>query len=239
MPVPSNRLVGQATQHTTGARAVPVTATSVVSVLVSGMQDVVLPPLNGDFYGMYVRGAESYLASLRPAGSAPERKHLASLAGGMCGWMSKEVPPCAHGWVWQGGRNVAAPVMGCIPVIISDNVYQPFQLFLDWNAFGVVIPQARIDDTEAILRAITPEELEKKRELLRCASRHLTYTTISGTYFMGDDGRLDAMSTLWHILRARVARPGLSDEALLEPDVAQPHQHHHHHCTQLMDHISD
>lgn len=42
------------------------------------------------------------------------------------------------------------------------------------NAFGVVIPQARIDDTEAILRAITPEELEKKRvsglSKLTCAS---------------------------------------------------------------------
>ncbi|PNG99997.1 putative glycosyltransferase, partial [Tetrabaena socialis] len=48
--------------------------------------------------------------------------------------------------------------LGCMPVIISDHVAQPFEPFLDWNDFGVWIPEGHIKETEAILRGFTAEQ---------------------------------------------------------------------------------
>ncbi|KAG2488189.1 hypothetical protein HYH03_013183 [Edaphochlamys debaryana] len=117
-----------------------------------------------------------------------------------------------------GKRNTIAATLGCIPVVIDDHVAQPWEPFLDWNSFGVWIPEADINATEAILRAFTPEEKAEKMRKLHCAAMHLTWSSVFGSVIAGDSGAWDAVATLVWILRARARNPGVPDHRLREVD---------------------
>ncbi len=68
--------------------------------------------------------------------------------------------PAGQGW---GKRNVQAAIMGCVPVVISDGVYQPFEPFLDWSEFGLKVAEADILQLPAILAAVSDEQYKRKQ----------------------------------------------------------------------------
>ena len=49
-----------------------------------------------------------------------------------------------------------AIVSGCIPVILVDNVQQPFETLLDWDQFSVHVPVRDIPQLDKILQGIPP-----------------------------------------------------------------------------------
>jgi len=55
---------------------------------------------------------------------------------------------------------------GAIPVILADDYVLPFQEFLDWKTFSVIVPQAHWQYVPEILKSITPEEINFLRKNL-------------------------------------------------------------------------
>ncbi|KAG2482149.1 hypothetical protein HYH03_018908 [Edaphochlamys debaryana] len=117
-----------------------------------------------------------------------------------------------------GKRNVISATLGCMPVIISDHVAQPWEPFLDWGSFGAWIPEADMNATEAVLRAFTAEEKADKMRRLHCAALHLTWSSVFGAVAAGDSGGWDAVGTLVWVLRARARNPGVEDSRLRAVD---------------------
>ncbi|KAG2488206.1 hypothetical protein HYH03_013200 [Edaphochlamys debaryana] len=198
-------------------------------------RDIVIPPLVGDYFGPF---SEWGIWHPKRQTHPINKTILASMAGSLCGAGKAEEPPCqvvkrapdiiqlmarsVFCFVPTGGgygkRNVMAVSLGCIPVVISDHVAQPWEPFLDWNSFGVWIPEADMNATEAILKAFTPEEKAEKMRKLHCAAMHLTWSSVFGSVIAGDSGAWDAVATLVWILRARARNPGVPDHRLREVD---------------------
>ena len=65
-----------------------------------------------------------------------------------------------NGW----GHLEAPIIMGCIPVVVQDEILVPWENVLDFGSFGLRIPRAQLPRLPQILRAI-PEE--RVRELQR------------------------------------------------------------------------
>ncbi len=53
--------------------------------------------------------------------------------------------------------------MGCVPVIVSDSVAEPFEPAISWEDWGVRVREADIPRAHEILAAITPEEYARKQ----------------------------------------------------------------------------
>ncbi|KAG2488217.1 hypothetical protein HYH03_013211 [Edaphochlamys debaryana] len=170
------------------------------------------PPCKENYYSFGVRGALWLLLRDKPGFQVVKRSpNIIQL-------MTESVfcfTPTGAGY---GKRNVMATTLGCIPVVISDHVAQPWEPFLDWNSFGVWIPEADMNATEAMLRAFTPEEKAEKMRKLHCAAMHLTWSSVFGSVIAGDSGAWDAVATLVWILRARARNPGVPDHRLREVD---------------------
>jgi hypothetical protein len=64
--------------------------------------------------------------------------------------------PAGAGW---GKRNVLAAIMGCVPVVISDGIYQPFEPQLNWTSFGLRVKEADMERLPQILDAVSQEAL--------------------------------------------------------------------------------
>ncbi|KAG2484203.1 hypothetical protein HYH03_016938 [Edaphochlamys debaryana] len=174
------------------------------------------PPCPNKFYSFGVRAALWELLRDKPGFHITKRvpnQGISIAESEFC------FAPTGAGW---GKRAVMSTTLGCIPVIISDYVAQPYEPFLNWNDFGVWIPEAHMKDTEAILRGFTPEQKAEKMVKLYCASRHLAWTSVFGGLYAGDTGQFDAMATLVRILRARRDHPGVPDHQLaqVDPDFA-------------------
>ena len=65
-----------------------------------------------------------------------------------------------NGW----GHLEAPIIMGCIPVVVQDEILVPWENVLDFGSFGLRIPRAQLPRLPQILRAI-PEE--RVRQLQR------------------------------------------------------------------------
>ncbi|EFJ39797.1 hypothetical protein VOLCADRAFT_121779 [Volvox carteri f. nagariensis] len=191
----------------------PITKTNLASVAgsICGWNSVEEPPCRNRYYSLGVRAA---LWQLRDVPGFHIAKRVA-----MMGQSMAESEFCfAPTGAGYGKRNVMATTLGCMPVIISDHVAQPYEPFLNWNEFGVWIPESQAKDVEIILRGFTPQQKAEKMEKLYCAARHLAFTTVYGGLFEGDTGEFDAMATLVHILRARKRHWGVPDHKLIEVD---------------------
>ncbi|EFJ43461.1 acetylglucosaminyltransferase [Volvox carteri f. nagariensis] len=116
-----------------------------------------------------------------------------------------------------GGPRMQAVQAGCVPVVISDDVLEAFEPFLDWNTFGVRLAEADIPRMHEVREAISPEEYAHKEVLLRCAAQHMAFSTVTGSY-IGESGRYDAFETLLEILRAKAAHPDTPPEQLRQVD---------------------
>lgn len=66
--------------------------------------------------------------------------------------------PAGGGW---GQRLIDALAMGCIPVVVMDDVRQPFDDVLPYNEFALRVSQDDLDDIEEVLRAVPPAEVKR------------------------------------------------------------------------------
>ncbi|KAK3248433.1 hypothetical protein CYMTET_42103, partial [Cymbomonas tetramitiformis] len=102
------------------------------------------------------------------------------------------------------GVRVAHSVAdGCIPVIIQDNVTQPYEGdFLPYSLFSVRIAEADIERTREILLEYTSEDIRNFRREAACAWPYMLWSSVYGA-FGTEDGRHDAFHALLSILRRR------------------------------------
>lgn len=100
-------------------------------------------------------------------------------------------------------------LMGCVPVPVTDYVYQPFEPHLNWSRFSVHIPEKRIPKAHEVLGNITVEQYEQLQVELRCAAQHLFWSSIHGG-IMNETGAYDAFETLMEVLRVKTLHPDLS-----------------------------
>ncbi|KAG2487592.1 hypothetical protein HYH03_013871 [Edaphochlamys debaryana] len=117
----------------------------------------------------------------------------------------------------HGQRQIQAVLAGCVPVLISDGVYEAFEPVLDWGRFGVRVAEADIPRLHEILEAISPEEYALKASRLRCAAQHMAFSLTTGALF-GESGAFDAFETLLEVLRAKAAHPDVPFERLRQVD---------------------
>jgi hypothetical protein len=68
--------------------------------------------------------------------------------------------PPGGGW---GKRGVLAALMGCVPVVIGDWQYQPWEPHIPWDSYSVRLAEADIPRLPGILAAVSEEEVEAKR----------------------------------------------------------------------------
>eukprot|EP00947_MAST-08B_sp_MAST-8B-sp1_P003430 g3430.t1 len=72
-------------------------------------------------------------------------------------------------------------MMGCIPVIIADNIELPFEQFLDYRSFTVKVAEEDVSRLKEILVSIPPEVIRQKQEMLKKVWVHFTYQRPSRT----------------------------------------------------------
>ncbi|KAG2484066.1 hypothetical protein HYH03_017086 [Edaphochlamys debaryana] len=68
--------------------------------------------------------------------------------------------PYGHGW---GIRLTQAMQRGCVPIIMQDHVYQPYEDFMPYEDFSVRISMAIIPHMVEILRSYTDEQVASMR----------------------------------------------------------------------------
>ncbi|EFJ50986.1 acetylglucosaminyltransferase [Volvox carteri f. nagariensis] len=121
---------------------------------------------------------------------------------------------------------VLVSVMGCLPLIISDSVMQPFEPEMDWDRIGLRLAHEDIPTLHERLAAISDEELDRRRAALRCAVQHLLFSSLGGA-LMQEDGRWDAFEFIFEILRMQQTYPGLDPRRYADTD---PQYRHFLHC---------
>jgi hypothetical protein len=79
---------------------------------------------------------------------------------------------------WSGGIS-SAIFAGCIPVIIMDGIHLPFENILNYSAFAIRIPEARIPQLPAILRAILPPRVAELQTNLHRVRARFGYASLA------------------------------------------------------------
>jgi hypothetical protein len=117
--------------------------------------------------------------------------------------------PTGSGW---GRRTTLAATFGCIPVVVQDNVAQPFDDVLPYERFSVRVAEKDLEKLPEILRAIPmscegvgPEGrcVPRMREQLACAVRSFLWSSVFGSTF-GEGGEDDAFAVTMLSLQHRV-----------------------------------
>ncbi|KAG2491391.1 hypothetical protein HYH03_010182 [Edaphochlamys debaryana] len=111
----------------------------------------------------------------------------------------------------HGHRQALVAAMGCVPLVIADNVSQPFEPEMDWSAFALRLPQADIPVLHQRLAAVDPATLQRLQDALLCAAQHLIYSSSLGS-FMQEDGSWDAFEFTLQILRMQQTYPDLEPQ---------------------------
>eukprot|EP00939_MAST-03C_sp_MAST-3C-sp1_P000034 g34.t1 len=83
---------------------------------------------------------------------------------------------CPRGFAPWSKRLFDAVVLGCIPVIIADNIELPFEQYVDYRAFTVKVLDADVDKLDTILRNIPPGVVEEKQQALARVAQHFVYS---------------------------------------------------------------
>lgn len=116
-----------------------------------------------------------------------------------------------------GKRQVLVSLLGCIPVVIGDDVLQPFEPEMDWSQFAVRVPESDVHKMADILDGMSSEEIQAKQAALPCAAKHLMWSSIYGAIF-DEDGRYDAFATVMETLRMMKLYPGIPPEQYRQKD---------------------
>ena len=85
----------------------------------------------------------------------PPIPHLLFSCQGLCNSIFCLVMP-GDGWRARFEDSVTS---GCIPVIIQDKIYVPFEGWLDMPAIAVRVPEADIERLHEIIDSIPPEKI--------------------------------------------------------------------------------
>jgi len=117
----------------------------------------------------------------------------------------------------HGKRNVLVSVMGCVPVTVTDHVYQPFEPEVHWSDFAVQLAEKDIPHMHHMLANISSGQLQEYQKKLWCGAQHIFWSSIYGG-ILGDDGRYDAFETTLEILRMKLKYPGLAPEQYADKD---------------------
>ncbi|GIL89839.1 hypothetical protein Vretifemale_17534, partial [Volvox reticuliferus] len=108
----------------------------------------------------------------------------------------------------HGHRQTLTAAMGCLPLVISDLVMQPFEPEMDWEAFSMRVAQSDVPGMHTSLDAVDDMVYDRMQAAVQCAAQHLLYSSSNGAV-MQEDGRWDAFETILEILRMQQLHPGL------------------------------
>ncbi|KAL6841322.1 hypothetical protein ACP4OV_028840 [Aristida adscensionis] len=77
---------------------------------------------------------------------------------------------CPLGWAPWSPRLVEAVALGCVPVVVADGIVLPFADAIPWEDAGVFVAEEDVPRLDAVLAAIPPEAVLRKRRLLAGAA---------------------------------------------------------------------
>ena len=121
-----------------------------------------------------------------------------------------------------GTRAVLAVLMGCIPVLLGDDVEQAFAEQVDWSQFSVRVAEADVSRIVDTVAAVPPAAVAAMQAALACAWRFFTWTSLWGA-LADEDGSSDAFEVLMWTLRQRKLRaPGVAPPPKLRACDAVP-----------------
>ena len=146
---------------------------------------------------------KSYLASFVGSNTHPIRtmmaeacKNVSEISIKMKGWSpavsetdfhsflesatQSEFCLCPRGYGLNSFRLYEAMQLGCIPVIITDEFYLPWQDELNWNEFSVLISKDNIPNIADILKTYKPEDINRMRNKIK--EIYPMYFTMDGLY---------------------------------------------------------
>jgi hypothetical protein len=66
---------------------------------------------------------------------------------------------CPLGWAPWSPRIFESVQIGCIPVIIADDIILPFEKYFNWERIAVRVKEADVPRLEEILKEIPPEKV--------------------------------------------------------------------------------
>ncbi|KAK3266018.1 hypothetical protein CYMTET_25337, partial [Cymbomonas tetramitiformis] len=120
--------------------------------------------------------------------------------------------PAGAGW---SHRTTLAALYGCIPVILQDDIAQPFEELLPYDRFAVRVKEEDIEELPDLLRSIPSACNEtlgllhghrcvpRMRAELACAARYFLWSSVFGSAF-GESGDLDAFAVSMLALQEKV-----------------------------------
>ncbi|KAH7426560.1 hypothetical protein KP509_10G006200 [Ceratopteris richardii] len=73
---------------------------------------------------------------------------------------------CPRGWAPWSPRIVEAVILGCIPVIIADDIVLPFEDVIPWDKMAVFVNESNVGDLDAILASMSAFEVKQKQVIL-------------------------------------------------------------------------
>lgn len=83
------------------------------------------------------------------------------------------------GYALWNFRLYEAVMLGCIPVIIADNIELPFESVIDYRSFTVKILETQVVHLKQILQSIPKEDIQKKQQTLKRVWKKFAYTSPS------------------------------------------------------------
>jgi len=87
---------------------------------------------------------------------------------------------CPRGYGLNSFRLYEAMQLGCIPVIVTDELYLPWSDELDWNTFAVIVHENLINNLEEILQSYSNELILKMQNKLQ--EIYPKYFNMNGMY---------------------------------------------------------
>ena len=79
------------------------------------------------------------------------------------------------GWTPWTLRFYQALMTRCIPVMIADDIEFPFENEVDYTEFALKIPEKDVDNIVALMRGMSDEELERRRDVMDRIWKKYTY----------------------------------------------------------------
>ena len=80
-------------------------------------------------------------------------------------------------------RLYDALFLGCVPVILSDNIVLPFEERIDWSKLVIKWPQAHAERLPAFLLSLSQEHIRAKRHAIFAARHHFAWSCHEGGAF--------------------------------------------------------
>ena len=80
----------------------------------------------------------------------------------------------------NGWGHIETPILlGCIPVVVQDDILTPWETVLNFSAFAVRIPRNQLPQLPQILRAIPPERVRAMQAALSRVWERFTFSSLA------------------------------------------------------------